>query len=65
MKYKELLKCVACDSSNLSLTLDLNNQPLANSYKVNKFDFQKEYPIKSIISKKTNTKVPRKYLRVL
>ena len=43
--YRELKSCVACDSENLSLTLDLNKQPLANSYKLHKLDYQKEYPL--------------------
>ena len=30
--YRELSKCLCCDSDDLSLLLNLNNQPLANSY---------------------------------
>jgi 2-polyprenyl-3-methyl-5-hydroxy-6-metoxy-1,4-benzoquinol methylase len=41
----ELTSCVACGSHNLKLTLDLNTQPLANSYKINKDDVQEEYPL--------------------
>jgi SAM-dependent methyltransferase len=41
----ELTSCVACGSHNLKLTLDLNTQPLANSYKMNKDDVQEEYPL--------------------
>jgi SAM-dependent methyltransferase len=41
----ELTSCVACGSHNLKLTLDLNKQPLANSYKLNKDDHQEEYPL--------------------
>jgi 2-polyprenyl-3-methyl-5-hydroxy-6-metoxy-1,4-benzoquinol methylase len=41
----ELTSCVACGSHNLKLTLDLNTQPLANSYKLNKDDVQEEYPL--------------------
>lgn len=40
-----LIECVACGSHNLKLTLDLNTQPLANSYKLNKDDVQEEYPL--------------------
>ena len=41
----ELTSCVACGSHNLKLTLDLNTQPLAYSYKLNKDDVQEEYPL--------------------
>lgn len=41
----ELKECVACGSSDLELTLDLNTQPLANSYKLNKDDVQEEFPL--------------------
>lgn len=41
----ELKECLACDSDNLILTLNLNNQPLANSYKNNKDEVQEEYPL--------------------
>jgi SAM-dependent methyltransferase len=37
--------CVACGSNNLKLTLDLGQQPLANSYKLNRDDQQAEYPL--------------------
>lgn len=37
--------CLACDSENLKLTLDLNNQPLANSYKTSKTEVQEEFPL--------------------
>ena len=30
--YRELSKCLCCDSDDLRLLLNLNNQPLANSY---------------------------------
>jgi len=33
--YHKQEKCLCCDSSNLGLLLDLNNQPLANSYHTN------------------------------
>ena len=32
MTYKRLIKCLCCDSQNLKFVLDLNSQPLANSY---------------------------------
>ena len=32
----ELKECVACGSNNLELILDLKEQPLANSFKLNK-----------------------------
>lgn len=31
-QYKKLTECLCCNSSNLSLALDLGQQPLANSY---------------------------------
>ena len=37
--------CLACGSGNLSLTLDLGNQPLANSYKDTKDEVQPEFPL--------------------
>lgn len=42
---RELTSCVACGSNQLQLVLDLNTQPLANSYKLNKEDKQEEYPL--------------------
>jgi len=45
MKYKEKKSCRTCDSQNLSMVLDLRNQPLANSY--HKPDEKlEEYPLK-------------------
>jgi SAM-dependent methyltransferase len=41
----ELKECLACGSNNLKLTLDLNTQPLANSFKKNKDDKQEEFPL--------------------
>ena len=35
MDYKKLNECLCCGSKNLELILDLNDQPLANSYKTN------------------------------
>lgn len=42
---RALTECVACGSNKLKLVLDLNTQPLANSYKLNKDDVQAEYPL--------------------
>ena len=42
--YREKKDCVCCGKSDLSLALDLNTQPLANSY--HKKDEQlEEYPL--------------------
>lgn len=40
-----ITECLACGSNQLELILDLNNQPLANSYKVERDDYQAEYPL--------------------
>ena len=32
MKYKQLNRCLCCDSERLFLVLDLGDQPLANAY---------------------------------
>ena len=42
--YKEKKNCICCDSTDLSLLLDLNEQPLANSYHDNTTKLQ-EYPL--------------------
>ena len=42
--YKEKKDCVCCSKSNLSLVLDLNNQPLANSYH-KEDEVLEEYPL--------------------
>lgn len=42
--YKEKTKCICCGGSNLELLLDLNNQPLANSYHDNTKNLP-EYPL--------------------
>jgi len=42
--YKEKKDCVCCGKSNLSLVLDLNNQPLANSYHKDD-EILEEYPL--------------------
>ena len=41
----ELKECLACGSNNLKLTLDLNKQPLANSFKKNIDEKQEEFPL--------------------
>jgi hypothetical protein len=41
----ELKNCLACGSSNLKLTLDLNEQPLANSYKDTAQEEQETFPL--------------------
>ncbi len=40
----EIKKCICCGSEDIGLLLDLNNQPLANSYHNNKHK-QEEYPL--------------------
>jgi len=42
--YNKKDKCICCDSSNLELLLDLNEQPLANSYHDNTKELEK-YPL--------------------
>lgn len=41
----ELKECLACGSTELNLILDLNSQPLANSYKTTKAEKQDSYPL--------------------
>ena len=41
----ELKNCLACGSTELKLTLDLNKQPLANSYKANPQEYQETFPL--------------------
>lgn len=41
----ELERCLACDHDDLELILDLNMQPLANSYKKNHDEVQEEFPL--------------------
>ena len=43
--YKNVDVCRCCGSNNLKCVLDLNNQPLANSYHNNK-EILEEYPLK-------------------
>lgn len=42
---RPIMECIACGSSDLVPVLDLNSQPLANSYKSNKNDPEAEYPL--------------------
>ena len=42
--YKERQTCICCGGSNLKLLLNLNKQPLANSYHDNS-QVQEEYPL--------------------
>ena len=37
--------CLACGSSDLSLALDLGNQPLANNFRTHQQDHEQEYPL--------------------
>lgn len=41
----ELKDCLACGSDELALTLNLNDQPLANSYKTTKDEVQEYFPL--------------------
>jgi SAM-dependent methyltransferase len=43
--YKSIDKCLCCDNSNLVLSLDLNQQPLANSYLKNSSDSENIFPL--------------------
>ena len=42
---RPITECIACGSSDLVPVLDLNSQPLANSYKKNENDPEAEYPL--------------------
>lgn len=46
MNAKTLTYCLCCDSKNLKLVLDLNEQPLANSFKKNINDYEEKFPLK-------------------
>ena len=41
----ELNECLACGSSDLKMTLDLNFQPLANSYRADKSEWLEMFPL--------------------
>ena len=42
---RPITECIACGSTDLVPVLDLNSQPLANSYKNTKHEIQEEYPL--------------------
>lgn len=44
MNYKEKKECICCNSKNLDTILNLNEQPLANSYHYNEEELEK-YPL--------------------
>jgi 2-polyprenyl-3-methyl-5-hydroxy-6-metoxy-1,4-benzoquinol methylase len=46
LAFTKLKNCLACNSKNLRQVLDLNSQPLANSYLSNKHLKEKKYPLK-------------------
>ena len=46
MDLTEIKQCLACGGDHLLPVLDLNDQPLANSYKKNKDDKEEYYPLK-------------------
>lgn len=45
ISFEELTHCVACDGKDLSLVLDLGNQPPANSYKITPFQPEMRFPL--------------------
>mgnify|MGYP003344300766 CR=1 FL=1 len=42
---ERITECIACGSSNIEILLDLQNQPLANSYKDKKDDSEELFPL--------------------
>ena len=44
-EFKEIVDCVACNNSDLNVTLDLGDQPLANDFLEDNSDFE-TYPLK-------------------
>ncbi len=46
MAFTKLKNCLACNSTKLSKVFDLNKQPLANSYLINKRIKEKKYELK-------------------
>jgi len=44
-EVRPIKECIACGSDQLIEVLDLNSQPLANSYKKDKFEVQPLYPL--------------------
>lgn len=45
LMYKTIKTCLCCDNNNLELALDLNSQPLANSYLKNSSDEEDIFPL--------------------
>lgn len=43
--YKKLLTCLCCNSDKLTLAIDLNTQPLANSYVSSLEEYESVYPL--------------------
>jgi 2-polyprenyl-3-methyl-5-hydroxy-6-metoxy-1,4-benzoquinol methylase len=43
--YKKIEKCLCCDGNNLKFVLDLNQQPLANSYLKEKMEKEDVFPL--------------------
>ena len=46
MAFLKLTRCLACDAKKLKKVLDLNNQPLANSYLIDKKTKENKYELK-------------------
>jgi len=46
LAFRKLINCLACNSKNLSEVLNLNDQPLANSYLTKKNFVEKKYELK-------------------
>ena len=46
MAFRKLIHCLACNSKNLIKVLNLNDQPLANSYLTKKNFVEKKYELK-------------------
>ena len=52
MNYNELKTCLCCGSDDIETILDLTEQPLANSYKINSDDDEDRYPLQLNLCKK-------------
>ena len=46
MAFRKLINCLACNSKNLKQVLNLNKQPLANSFLIKKNSKEKKYDLK-------------------
>ena len=46
MAFRKIKHCLACNSKNLKQVLNLNKQPLANSYIKHKSSKEKKYELK-------------------